>query len=87
METGIYIRETLGCKHLFLPYGECVLVFIENGDVEWLKNNVGIVIGIVLMMVKWDVSIQYHQQKYCTKVWQKTVNILKSGDCDDWKRI
>jgi hypothetical protein len=34
METGIYIRETLGCKQLFLPYGECVLVFIENGDVE-----------------------------------------------------
>ena len=39
METGIYIRQTLGYslitgKHLFLPYGECVLVFIENGDVE-----------------------------------------------------
>ena len=37
METGMYIRETLGYslvtgKHLFLPYGECVLVFIENGD-------------------------------------------------------
>lgn len=35
METGIYIQQTLGYslvtgKHLFLPYGECVLVFIEN---------------------------------------------------------
>ena len=39
METGIYIRETLGYslitgKHLFLPYSECVLVFIENGEVD-----------------------------------------------------
>ena len=37
METGIYIQQTLGYslitgKHLFLPYAECVLVFIENGD-------------------------------------------------------
>lgn len=37
METGIYIKETLGYslvtgKHLFLPYGECVLVFIEGSD-------------------------------------------------------
>lgn len=39
MKTGIYIQQTLGYslitgKHLFIPYGECVLVFIENGDVE-----------------------------------------------------
>lgn len=39
METGIYIQQTLGYslitgKHLFIPYGECVLVFIENGDIE-----------------------------------------------------
>ena len=37
METGIYIKQTLGYslvtgKHLFLPYGECVLVFIEGSD-------------------------------------------------------
>lgn len=37
METGIYIKETLGYslvtgKHLFLPYGECVLVFIGGND-------------------------------------------------------
>lgn len=39
LKTGIYIQETLGYslitgKHLFLPYAKCVLVFIENGDVE-----------------------------------------------------
>lgn len=39
METGIYIQETLGYslitgKHLFLPYAECVLIFIVGGDVE-----------------------------------------------------
>ena len=37
METGIYIKQTLGYslvtgRHLFLPYGECVLVFIEGSD-------------------------------------------------------
>lgn len=35
MEHGIMIYQTLGYslvtnKHLFLPYGECVFVFIEN---------------------------------------------------------
>ncbi len=39
LKTGIYIQETLGYslitgKHLFLPYAECVLVFIKNGDVD-----------------------------------------------------
>lgn len=37
MKTGIYIRQTLGYslvtgKHLFLPYEQCVVVFIEDGD-------------------------------------------------------
>lgn len=37
METGIFIRETLGYslitgKHLFIPYENCLLVFIENED-------------------------------------------------------
>lgn len=36
METGIYIRQTLGYslvtgKHLFVPYGSCLLIFLEEG--------------------------------------------------------
>ncbi len=39
MDTGIFIRETLGYslitgKHLFIPYGHCLFVFIEKGDME-----------------------------------------------------
>ncbi len=39
MNTGVFIRETLGYslitgKHLFIPYGNFLLVFIEKGDVE-----------------------------------------------------
>lgn len=35
MENGIFIKETLGYslvtgKHLFIPYGNCVFVFIEG---------------------------------------------------------
>ena len=45
MDTGIFIRQTLGYslvtgKHLFIPYGNCLLVFIEEGNVEWLMTGI-----------------------------------------------